>query len=178
MPFPYFARLSRARQRIYLASDAVTALPLPDAAALAPAVRELERALAEESRRAAERAGQELVDGLCRQLALPPAAVRVLASRPSGDSGELHGLYEPEPPPARITVWMRTAARGNVVAFRTFLRTLLHELLHHHDYEGLQLAETFHTEGFFKREADLARQLFLAAGLPPAARSPREPPSR
>ncbi|HSM50667.1 MAG TPA: hypothetical protein VLA75_04625 [Thermoanaerobaculia bacterium] len=166
MPFPYFARLSRARQRIYLASDAVTALPLPDAAALAPAVRELELALAEESRKTVERAGQELLDALCRQLALPPVAVRVLASRPSDSHGELHGLYEPEPSPARITVWMRTAARGQVVAFRTFLRTLLHELLHHHDYEGLRLAETFHTEGFFRREADLARQLFAAAGAP------------
>lgn len=175
MPFPYFARLSRARQRIYLASDAVTSLPLPDAAALAPAVRELESALAGESRRAVERAGQALLDVLCRQLALPPVVVRVLSSRPSDAHGELHGIYEPEPPPARITVWMRTAARGQVVAFRTFLRTLLHELLHHHDYEGLHLAETFHTEGFFRREADLARQLLLAAGFPPSARPPRSP---
>ena len=36
MPFDYFARLSRARQRVYLRSAAVTAVPLPDAAALVP----------------------------------------------------------------------------------------------------------------------------------------------
>ena len=175
MPFAYFARLSRARQRIYLVSDAVTALPLPDAAGLAPAVAALEHALAAASRPAVERASQVLLDALCRQLVLPPVAARVLAARPSGDYGELHGLYEPDPSPPRLTVWMRTAARGQVVAFRSFLRTLLHELLHHHDYEGLRLAESFHTEGFFRREADLARQLLGAAGLPPATRSRRDP---
>ncbi|MBK8019762.1 MAG: SprT-like domain-containing protein [Betaproteobacteria bacterium] len=31
---------------------------------------------------------------------------------------------------------------------RTFLRTLLHELCHHLDYEMFRLEETFHTEGF------------------------------
>ena len=38
---------------------------------------------------------------------------RVLAQRPADGSGELHGLYEPDDAgkPARITVWMRTAAR-------------------------------------------------------------------
>jgi hypothetical protein len=35
---------------------------------------------------------------------------------------------------------MRTAAHKRVVAFRTFLRTLLHELCHHLDYEWLGLA--------------------------------------
>ena len=34
----------------------------------------------------------------------------------------------------RITLWMLTAKRGQVVAYRTFLRTLLHELCHHLDY--------------------------------------------
>jgi hypothetical protein len=74
--------------------------------------------------------------------------VRVLARRPADDDGELHGLYEPDDPPkpAHITVWMRTAARKDVVAFKTFLRTLIHELCHHLDYELYELAETFHTE--------------------------------
>ena len=84
---------------------------------------------------------------------------------PSGraaETHELHGLYVPEPgegePPA-IRVWMRTARKARVVAFRTFLRTLLHELLHHLDYEVLELGDSFHTEGFFRRESSLFRQL-------------------
>jgi hypothetical protein len=45
------------------------------------------------------------------------------------------------------------------VAFRTFLRTLLHELCHHLDYELYRFPETFHTEGFYKRESNLLAQL-------------------
>lgn len=60
---------------------------------------------------------------------------------------------------ARISLWMRTARHKRVVAFRTFLRTLLHEYCHHLDYEHFQLAQSFHTEGFFKRESSLFKQL-------------------
>jgi hypothetical protein len=52
---------------------------------------------------------------------------------------------------------MRTAKRGQVVAFRTFLRTLLHEVCHHLDYHYLHLRESYHTEGFFQRESSLFR---------------------
>jgi hypothetical protein len=48
------------------------------------------------------------------------------------------------------------------VAFRTFLRTLLHEIGHHLDYEYLKLADSFHTEGFFRRESSLFTQLVPA----------------
>ena len=36
---------------------------------------------------------------------------------------------------------------------------LLHELCHHLDYELLDLEESFHTEGFYKRESNLFHQL-------------------
>jgi hypothetical protein len=88
--------------------------------------------------------------------------VKVLERRPSNSYGELHGLYEPDEVTggvARISVWMRTAAREHVVKFRTFLRTLVHEVCHHLDYEHYKLAETFHTEGFYARESALVREL-------------------
>jgi hypothetical protein len=159
VPFPYYARLSARSKKTYRASDAIATLELPGAEGLRPHVVELERALAAEDRRSVEAACRRIADGICTRLAVPPVRVRVLAARPTGDFGELHGLYEPEPPPARITLWMRTAARRRVVAFRSFLRTLVHELLHHLDYELFRFEETFHTEGFFQRESSLARQL-------------------
>lgn len=165
MPFPYYARLSARDKKTYRASDAIATIALPDAEGLRPVVVELERALAAEDRHSVEATCRRIVDGICTRLAVPAVRVRVLAARPSGDFGELHGLYEPEPPPARITLWMRTAARRRVVAFRSFLRTLVHELLHHLDYELFRFEETFHTEGFFQRESSLARQLL---GEPPA----------
>ena len=68
---------------------------------------------------------------------------------------------------AIIKLWMRTAKNQRVVAFRSFLRTLLHELCHHLDYELFKLEETFHTEGFYKRESSLFYQL-----VPKTAESP------
>ena len=61
---------------------------------------------------------------------------------------------------------MRTARHRRVVAFRTFLRTLLHEAGHHLDYTYLKLADSFHTEGFFKRESSLFYQLVPSALAP------------
>ena len=109
-----------------------------------------------------QKACQDLIDALVAGYRVPPIRMRVLARRPMDSGGELHGLYEPEDGPAiaRITVWMRTAQRKDVVAFRTFLRTLVHELCHHLDYEMYALPETFHTEGFYKRESSLANALF------------------
>ena len=86
-----------------------------------------------------------------------------MAARPSRSWGELHGLYEPPEGAALalVTLWMRTSHHKKVVAFRTFLRTLLHELCHHIDYELLKLEDSFHTEGFFKRESSLFKQLLV-----------------
>ena len=88
--------------------------------------------------------------------------VRVLERRPANSGGELQGLYEPDEVTggvARITVWMRTAQRVQVVKFRTFLRTLVHEVCHHLDYELYKLPESFHTEGFYARESAFMREL-------------------
>jgi hypothetical protein len=57
---------------------------------------------------------------------------------------------------------MRTARRLQIVAFRSFLRTVCHEVCHHLDYELFALEETFHTEGFYKRESSLANALLAA----------------
>ncbi len=174
MPFAYYARLTAAQQKTYRQSDRITALALPGGVAAAPAVLALEAALVAADRRGAEIAAQALADALVAGFAVPPLGIHVLAQRPSDDYGELHGLYDPreDAPPAAITLWMRTAAKGKVVAFRSFLRTLVHEFCHHLDYEHFHLDETFHTEGFYKRESSLANALFAAAGMPPPARKP------
>jgi hypothetical protein len=171
MPFAYYDRLSPARQAIYRKSDAIVTLALPDGVPVADPVRAMSEGLARDHRATVQRAAQALVSALVQGFDVPPIAVRVLAVRPSDVGGELHGLYEPneEDPPARITVWMRTAQRKQAVAFRSFLRTVVHEFLHHLDYEHFKFPETFHTEGFYKRESSLANALFAAAGiaLPP-----------
>lgn len=167
MPFAYYDRLSPASKKTYRESDAITRIALPEGAALVPRARSIETALASASRPEVEAACQSLVDALNARLGTPPVAVRVLERRPANAGGELQGLYEPDEVTggvARITVWMRTAQREQVVKFRTFLRTLVHEVCHHVDYELYKLPETFHTEGFYARESALTRELL---GEPP-----------
>lgn len=162
MPFAYYDRLSPARRAIYRRSDAIADLALPPGLGAGPLVTMIRARLASGEREALERACQALCDALARGYRVPPVAIRVLARRPADDYGELHGLYEPADGSrsARITVWMRTAAREQVVAFRSFVRTIVHELGHHLDYELFALEESFHTEGFYKRESALANALF------------------
>ena len=162
MPFAYYAKLSAARQRIYRKSDAIERLDPPAGIHVGARVARIREALSRDDRAAVQLASQDLIDALVAGYAVPKIRVRVLAQRPADETGELHGLYEPEDggEPAQITVWMRTAARRDVVAFKTFIRTLVHELCHHLDYELFKLPETFHTEGFYKRESTLANALF------------------
>jgi hypothetical protein len=161
MPFTYYERLTRAQKVIYQKSDEVTAVRLPEATTLRPLVDDLAAALADDDRLKTQTAAQQLLAGLVFHLDAPAVRVEVLAARPARSWGELHGLYTPanRSRPAHITLWMRTARQKRVVAFRTFLRTLLHELGHHLDYTFLGLADSFHTEGFYKRESSLFHQL-------------------
>jgi hypothetical protein len=178
MPFAYYNKLSPASKRTYRKSDHILRVELPDVARLMPLAAAIGPALATESAARVREACQALVDGLNAQLGTPGVVVKVLERRPADSSYELQGLYEPDEVTggaARITVWMRTAKKEQVVKFRTFLRTLLHEACHHLDYELYKLNETFHTEGFYARESALMRDLMGEAragerrGSPPAS---------
>jgi len=165
--FAYYENLGPESRRTYRKSDRILRVELPKETALTPLALAVRTTLEEESRAQVEQACQALVDGLNAALATPPVQVRVMERRPANAEGELQGLYEPDEVTggiARITVWMRTARKEQVVRFRTFLRTLLHELCHHLDYELYGLEETFHTEGFYARESSLMRDLL---GEPP-----------
>ena len=174
MPFAYYQRLSARDRAIYRRSDAVSSVTLPRPDELRALVHALQQAHATEDRRGIEAAAGALARGLAGQLELAPVAIEVLAVRPSADWGELHGLYTREAARMpRIQLWMRTARHKRLVAFRSFLRTLLHEIGHHVDYERLALADSFHTEGFFRRESSLFHQLMPEAKDPtPAGESP------
>ncbi|MGH8320724.1 MAG: hypothetical protein ACRESI_02090 [Gammaproteobacteria bacterium] len=162
MPFSYYNRLSAKNKRIYQTSDRIEALVLPDTAPLRPVAAKLVDALKTDKRAVVEAVCKELASGILQQLKTPLVTIKVMAARPSNDYGELHGFYEGVEgrlKVAKITLWMRTAQRKQVVAFRSFLRTFLHELCHHLDYEYLKLEDSFHTEGFYKRESSLFHQL-------------------
>ena len=181
MPFSYYARLSRAQQAVYRRSDAITELRLPEAARFAAAIDALESALLADDRAATQAASDRIIRGVMEVLGAPPVRVEVLAARPHARWGELHGLYTAERGKRpKIQLWMRTAKQKRVVAFRTYLRTLLHEVGHHLDYTVLGLDDSYHTEGFYKRESSLFHQLVTdlrRTGMPTMeeyAKQPRE----
>ncbi len=180
MVFAYFKRLNQTQKQIYRASDKVTSVRLPEPGRFYPLVSHLEASLKEEHRGRIQTACQQLVDAMAAALNIEPVSIKVLAARPSKDWGELHGLYYPRDggTRARITVWMRTAQQRRVVAFKSFFRTVLHEFGHHLDYTFLNLADSFHTEGFYKRESSLFHQLAVdtKVWITPAAQEPNQQP--
>jgi hypothetical protein len=172
VPFAYYDRLSRRDKAVYDRSDRVASIVLPRPELLRPMVDVLRQGLSADDRKVVEAAAQALGRAITRSLGVEPVDVGVLAVRPRlRGAAELHGLYTREDGrPPRIRVWMRTVAYKRVVAFRTFLRTLLHEVCHHRDYTHLRLPDSFHTQGFFKRESSLFYQLVPRETPPPAAR--------
>ena len=172
MIFEYYKRLSAARQSIYRQSDAILAVPLPDPQPLLHPAQELAGALKAEDRTKVQTLSQTIANGIVEQMQVPALRVQVLAARPSDDWGELHGLYLPEDggAAAKVQLWMRTARHKRVVAYKSYLRTLLHEICHHLDYEFYKFPETFHTEGFYHREASLFHQLVPTHAAPAGTR--------
>ncbi|MDW3095458.1 MAG: hypothetical protein R8G33_07295 [Gammaproteobacteria bacterium] len=163
MAYSHYNRFTRTQRRIAIKSDGLPLIQLVKLLELKQIVEELKHQLTLENLQFVERSSQHLVDAVCQQLEFSSARVHVLERRPYDDMSELHGLYEPVDearPRARIYVWMRTAKRQQVVAFKTYLRTLVHELCHHLDYEYYELEDSLHTQGFFQRESNIMKQLF------------------
>ena len=166
MIFNYYHRLSAANKRIYTASDKVERVILPDVASLQSLADQLAEVLQQDERVQVEAVCNRLAAGMTARFEIPPVKIKVLSKRPSNDYGELHGLYEGVEgriKVAKITLWMRTAQRKQIVAFKTFLRTFLHEMCHHLDFEHFRFGDSFHTEGFYRRESSLFYQLVPAA---------------
>ena len=126
--------------------------------------RELTRKLIE-SQSASEREtlGQNLLDSICRSLNIPRARLRVSAERQPHKLHEgklaykLYGVYHCRS--ATIEIANLTSIRKQVVAGKTFLDTLIHELMHHIDRKFLRIPSTPHSPGFYARIEDLKTKL-------------------
>jgi hypothetical protein len=175
----WWQRLPAEQRKVYERSAAIAWLPLAPGRDLADAVDSIESALAAEDRAATESAAQALVNRLCGRFEVPAVRVHVEGVRPHDRRGELHGLYVPANGRGsdRITVWMKTSKRHDVVAVKTFLRTLLHEICHHLDYSFLDLPYSFHTKGFYQRESSLLRVVARGTAHTPRRSGARRPGS-
>ena len=165
------AKLTPFQQRIFDRSTEVTTIEFDPTPQLRAAVRALPAALKAQEQARVATLSQTIVNHICWRLRVRTVQVRVHGTRPSNQQGELHGLYTQYGGGSKndsIQVWMRTAKRKQTVAFRTFLRTLLHEVCHHLDYTYFHFRESYHTEGFFQRESCLFHRVMS----PPTKTSP------
>ena len=175
----YYYRLPARAQRTYLKGDSIDRFELTLSTQAYTLTEELMRALEFGAPSPVERAGQALINELCRLLNVRGVRIEVRNVRPRNQVSELHGLFYPRGPgkttsaatlnrtatatrPGEplIVLWMRTAQRHDVVKPKTFLRTLMHELCHYLDYALLRLEDSYHNSGFFKRESFLVRTLY------------------
>jgi len=67
-----------------------------------------------------------------------------------------YGSYQPSSRTIKIS--NRTAARGQILAPKSFLDTLLHEWVHHYDTYKLKI-NSIHSKGFYERLNDLKSKL-------------------
>ncbi len=162
--FAYYDRLSTKDKATYRRSDEIAAVALPDPGALASLAKGIEVALFSGVRARVAKAVVAFVDAFNAQLFAPAVKVHVREVRPDLESAELHGLYTfaTDDAPPKLEVWMRTRAQEKVVKHRTFMRTIVHELCHHLDVTVIGLDESFHTQGFFRRESSLVKQILDA----------------
>jgi hypothetical protein len=159
----------RKRNReLFLDSDRIKTLELPQDARLQKVAMALQAAMEAEASADVRRACTEFLDAACEFYKVRACEVRVLAARPlrvrEHSTTELFGDYHPDT--MLIRVWMRTAVRKEVTSFGTFLSTLCHEFCHHLDFHRFRFPNSWHTRGFYERTAQLYHH---ARGTPPKA---------
>lgn len=157
----------RKRNRaLFLDSDRIKTLELPQDARLQKVAMALQAAMEAEASADVRRACTEFLDAACDFYKVRACEVRVLAARPlrvrEHSTTELFGDYHPDT--MLIRVWMRTAVRKEVTSFGTFLSTLCHEFCHHLDFHRFRFPNSWHTRGFYERAAQLYHH---ARGTPP-----------
>lgn len=105
-----------------------------------------------------QRTAQKLLNYLCDKFKINNVTLIVTVKpRPSKGRGEVYGTYYPLQ--KNIVIYNNTAKLHKPISIKSFYDTLLHEFIHHYDYEVLKLNESPHTTGFYKRITDLKNKL-------------------
>lgn len=110
-----------------------------------------------------ERLGKALLEELGRNAGIPATVnLKVSATKQyhRRKQGRIvwkqYGYYRPRS--RYMYIQNKTAVRGQTLAPKTFVTTLLHEWMHHYDYEKLRI-RSIHTKGFYSRIYSLKEKL-------------------
>ena len=105
--------------------------------------------------------GQGIFEEMARSLSIPVQQLTVNDNRQNQSLKEgklkrkVYGTYKA----GKIIISNKTAIREAVLAPKTFLDTLIHEFMHHYDYEVLKFPTSLHTAGFYYRLGDVMKKL-------------------
>jgi len=125
MRFGCYKRLTAKQKATYRRSDEVTAVAVPDVAALVPLVEQVDAAQTSGKRLATAKAATTFALAFCRQLGVPPVLVTVRLVRPEirgGDPARLSAPTTSLSPPADIETTSRACTRpGSRAASVTFI---------------------------------------------------------
>jgi hypothetical protein len=108
---------------------------------------------------------QRLIDHLCQEFVLGGKSVELLDEpRPHRRRRgrvvyELHGRCRRD---GSIQVFVRTAVQQRPIAVKSLLDTLLHEFMHHYDFDAF--GASVHCSGFYERLGQLYRPLRVEVG--------------
>ena len=105
-----------------------------------------------------DKRAETLLNYLCTKFKINNITLLVTNKpRPCKGRGQICGWYVPTE--KKIIIYNTTAKTNKTISIKSFYDTLLHEFIHHYDYEVIGLTDSLHTSGFYKRITDLKNKL-------------------
>ena len=100
---------------------------------------------------------QNLSDDILIMFGLTTIPVKFAGKQPSNKRGKTLGVHRTERVTAQtsIQIYKFTAKQKKVRASKSAVETLLHELIHELDIALIQLTDSIHSAGFYKRISQL-----------------------
>lgn len=149
----------RRPQSNYERSNSITAIDIPISRQAKQIAKKLLQSKSEKKR---QLLGDELLDELADLAQIDIVNLKISKAKQyhKKSKGRVvarqYGYYKPGS--KYIYINNRTAVRGQILAPKSFLDTLLHEWVHHYDFCKLKL-NSIHTAGFYARLKDIKTKL-------------------
>lgn len=105
-----------------------------------------------------QKRAETLLNYLCAKFKINNITLLVTNKpRPCNSRGQIGGWYVTTA--KKIIIYNTTSKTHKTISIKSFYDILLHEFMHHYDYEVIGLTDSLHTRGFYKRIIDLKNKL-------------------
>ncbi len=157
---------TKSQKSDYNVSNTSIIAPIPDPTLIQvqTTIEWLVTALTEGNANGIKLNSNELISKLVNLYHLPKIKIHTGGKRITNQNRQILGVHRTRDQGKKtqrssISVFSRTAKRQQYVKPKTFLRTLVHEFIHHYDRYNLKLTYEYHTKGFYQRVTTIYNQL-------------------